>query len=157
MGQQRHVWVYIIILYEFVLTFSALPSIYCSSYLYVIRAAFNRFPDFFCTGIENCRRLLNTQYFIAIHLMRWLNNFYDFRFNESHSRKWNTPYESLIVAAGGFQDTLEERYAIKFCFKVGKTTSETYGILRTAYCLFAWIDHQFLSGIRDSRKAGSLF
>ena len=34
----------------------------------------------FCTGIQNCRRHLKIQYVIAIHLMRWLTNFYDFRF-----------------------------------------------------------------------------
>ena len=30
-------------------------------------------------------------------------------------------------------DTLEERYAIEFCFKLGKNTTETYGILQTAF------------------------
>ena len=45
----------------------------------------------------------------------------------------------------GREDTLEERYAIEFCFQLGKNASETYGML------------QFLSGIRDSRKAGSLW
>ena len=30
-------------------------------------------------------------------------------------------------------DTLEERYAIKFCFKLGKNATETYGMLQTAY------------------------
>ena len=29
--------------------------------------------------------------------------------------------------------TLEERYAIKFCFKLGKNTTETYGMLLTAF------------------------
>ena len=29
----------------------------------------------------------------------------------------------------GREDTLEERYAIKFCFKFGKNATETYGIL----------------------------
>ena len=52
----------------------------------------------------------------------------------------------------GSEDTLEERYAIKFCFKLGKNATETYEMLQTA-----WIEHQFLSGIRDSRKAGSLW
>ena len=33
----------------------------------------------------------------------------------------------------GFQDTLEERYTIKFCFKLGKNATETYGILQTAF------------------------
>ena len=29
--------------------------------------------------------------------------------------------------------TLEERYAIKFCFKLGKNATETYGMLETAF------------------------
>ena len=28
----------------------------------------------------------------------------------------------------GREDTLEERYAIKFCFKLGKTATETYAM-----------------------------
>ena len=31
------------------------------------------------------------------------------------------------------EDTLEERYAIKFCFKFGKNATETYGMLQTAF------------------------
>ena len=31
----------------------------------------------------------------------------------------------------GREDTLEERYAIKFCFKIRKNATETYGILQT--------------------------
>ena len=31
------------------------------------------------------------------------------------------------------EDTLEERYAIKFCFKLGKNVTETYGMLQTAF------------------------
>ena len=33
----------------------------------------------------------------------------------------------------GPEDTLEERYAIKFCFKLGKNVTETYGMLQTAF------------------------
>ena len=33
----------------------------------------------------------------------------------------------------GREDTLEEPYAIKFCFKLGKNSTETYGILQTAF------------------------
>ena len=33
----------------------------------------------------------------------------------------------------GRKDTLEERYAIKFCFKLGKNAIETYGMLQTAF------------------------
>ena len=30
-------------------------------------------------------------------------------------------------------DTSEERYGIKFCFKLGKNATETYGTLQTAF------------------------
>ena len=33
----------------------------------------------------------------------------------------------------GREGTLEERYAIKFCFKLGKNAIETYGMLQTAF------------------------
>ena len=33
----------------------------------------------------------------------------------------------------GREDTLEERYAIKFCFKLRENTTETYGMLQTAF------------------------
>ena len=33
----------------------------------------------------------------------------------------------------GREDTLEEQYAIKFCFKLGKNARETYGMLQTAF------------------------
>ena len=56
------------------------------------------------------------------------------------------------------EDTLEERYAIKFCFNLEKMPQkpmEASDCFWTAH--LAWIEHQFLSGIRDSRKAGSLW
>ena len=33
----------------------------------------------------------------------------------------------------GCEDTLEERYAIKFYFKLGKNATEIYGMLQTAF------------------------
>ena len=54
-------------------------------------------------------------------------------------------------------DTLEERFAIKFCFKLGKMPQKRMECFRLLFDNFAWIGHQFLSVIRDSRKAGSLW
>ena len=54
-------------------------------------------------------------------------------------------------------DTLEEWYAIKFCFKLGKNATEMYRMLQTAFGASCMIEHQFLRGIRDSRKARSLW
>ena len=48
----------------------------------------------------------------------------------------------------GLEDTLEERYAIKMPQKC----MECFRLLLEH---LAWIEHQFLSSMRDSRKAGS--
>ena len=61
-------------------------------------------------------------------------------------------------------DTLEERYAIKFCFKLGKNATETYGRLQTAFgasCMnlssvFEW-HKRFKEGresVRDDERCG---
>ena len=39
----------------------------------------------------------------------------------------------ISTMQSGCEDTLEERYAIKFCFQLGKNTTETYGMLQTAF------------------------
>ena len=60
---------------------------------------------------------------------------------------WNSKMQS------GREDTLEERYAIEFCFKLGKQKRKECFRLLLEH--LAWIEHQFLSGIRDSKKAVS--
>ena len=57
----------------------------------------------------------------------------------------------------GCGDTLEEWYAIKFCFKLGKMPQKRMECFRLLLENIAWIKHQFLSGIRGSRKVGSLW
>ena len=58
----------------------------------------------------------------------------------------------------GRKDTLEKRYAIKFCFKIGKNaTKKRMEWFTLLFDHLAWIEHQLLSGIRDLRKAGSLW
>ena len=55
----------------------------------------------------------------------------------------------------GREDTLKERYAI--CFKLGKMPQKCMECFRLLLEHLAWIEHKFLSSIRDSRKAGSLW
>ena len=61
-------------------------------------------------------------------------------------------------------DTLEERYAIKFCFKLGNNATETYEMLQTAFqpsCMnrasvFEWYK-RFKEGresVRDDERCG---
>ena len=99
--------------------------------------------------------------------MRCLTNFDDFRFKGTataaigiHPTKawWISKVQS------GRDDTLEERYAIKFCFKLGKNAIETYGMLQTAFrpsCMNrAWVfewHKRFKKGrasVRDDERCG---
>ena len=54
-------------------------------------------------------------------------------------------------------DTLEERYAIKFCFKLGKNPKETtYGMLQTAFgisCLNRESVFEWYKIIKEGRKS----
>ena len=61
-------------------------------------------------------------------------------------------------------DTLEERYAIKFYFKLGKNARETYGMLQTAFgasCMnrasvFEWHKRskEGRESVRDDERCG---
>ena len=64
----------------------------------------------------------------------------------------------------GREDTLEEWYAIKFCFKLAKNARETYGMLQTAFgsscanraSVFEW-HKRFKEGresVRDDERCG---
>ena len=64
----------------------------------------------------------------------------------------------------GHEDTLEERYAIKFCFKLGKNATETYGMLQTAFgasymnqaSVFKWHKRfkEARESVRDNERCG---
>ena len=66
----------------------------------------------------------------------------------------------------GREDNLEERYAIKFCFKLGKNATEMYGMLQTAFwpsCInwasvFEW-HKRFKEGresVKDDERCGRI-
>ena len=90
--------------------------------------------------------------------MRWLTNFYDFRFKSTASAAIGIHLTKAWLWISIMQfDTLEERYAIKSYFKLGKMPQKRMECFRLLLEHLAWIDHQLLSGIRDSRKAGCLW
>ena len=86
--------------------------------------------------------------------MRWLTNFYDFRF------KWTAtaaigihPTKVWLSQLVNFKNAIWT-ICNKILFKLRKNATETYGILQTAFgasCM------NRASILRDSRKAGSLW
>ena len=56
----------------------------------------------------------------------------------------------------GLEDTLEEQYAIKFCFRLGKNATETYGILQTAFrpsCMNRTSVFEYHKRFKEGRKS----
>ena len=64
----------------------------------------------------------------------------------------------------GREDTLQERYAIKLCFKLGKNATETYGMLQSAFrpsrmnraLVFEWHKRfkEGMESLRDDERCG---
>ena len=109
---------------------------------------------------------MKIQYVIAIHLMRWLTDFYDFSFKWTataaigiHPTKvWLSQlvnFKNAIWTWGHMRRTI--------CNKISFLNLEKMLPQKRMECFrlflehLAWIEHQFLSGIRDSKKAGSLW
>ena len=124
--------------------------------LHIIRGAYNKFPDFF---VQAWKIIVDSWKFSMLLLYILWDDWPIFMISGSNKQlqqqleyallepDFHTWWSSKMQS--GREDTLEERYAIKFCFKLGKNATETYGMLQTAF----WL----LSGIRDSRKARSLW
>ena len=109
---------------------------------------------------------LSLYIYIYIYIyMRWLTNFYDFRFKWTategiriHPTKADCHSWWISKIQSGREDTLEEQYAIKLCFKLGKNATEMYGMLQTAFrpsCMnrasvFEW-HKRFKEGRDDER------
>ena len=118
--------------------------------------AFNNFPALFYTGIWNCRRLMKIHYVIAVHLMisgsrEQLQQQLEYTLLKPHCHSW-----WISKMQSGREDILEERYAIKFCFKLGKNATKTYGMLQTVFrpswmnraSVFEW--HKRFKEVRES-------
>ena len=122
------------------------------------------FQAFFCSCIWNWRRLLRIQYVIVIHLMRWLTNFYDFRFKSTataairiHPTKASLSQLVNLKNACWTWGHLGRTICNKIVLNLEKIPQKRMECFRLLFDHLAWIEHQFLSGIRDSRKAGNLW
>ena len=136
----------------------------CQSLCMLIRGAFNMFPHFF---VQAFKIVIDSWKFSIWLLYILWDDWPIFMISGSNEQLQQEleytllkpDYHSWWISKmqSGREDTLEKRYAIKFCFKLGKNATETYGSFRLLLELLALIEHQVLSGIRDSRKARSLW
>ena len=105
-----------------------------------IHGTFNRFPDFlvqaFKIVVDSWKFSMLLLYilwddwpiFMISHSNEQLQQQLDYTLLKPDCHSW-----WISKMQSGHQDTLEERYAIEFCFKLGKNATEMYGMLQTAF------------------------
>ena len=141
-----------------------LLSSYIYIYIYIyIRGAFNKFQIFFVQAfnivVDSCKFSMLLLYivwddwpvFMISRSNQQLQQQLEYALLKSDCHSW-----WISKMQSGRDNTLEERYAIKFCFKLGKIPQKRMECFSLLFDHLAWIEHQFLSGIRDSREPGSL-
>ena len=105
-----------------------------------VRSAFNKFPDIFVQAFEivvdSCKFSILLLYVLLddwpIFMISGLNEQLQ---QELECTLLKSDYHSLWISKmqSRREDTLEERYTIKLCFKLGKNATETYGMLQTDF------------------------
>ena len=137
--------------------------------LHDIRRSFNKFPDFFF--VQAFKIVVDSWKFTMLLLYILWDDWPIFMILASNQQlQQELEYTLLKPDCHSWwiskmqSDNLEERYAIKFCFKLRKNTTETYGILQTAFgasctnraSVFEW-HKRFKEGresVKDDEKCG---
>ena len=146
--------------------FGDVSNIFLKFYFYPneIRSTFHMFPDFF---VQAFKIVVDSWKFITLLFYILWDGRPIFTISGSN-QQLQQQLEYILLKPdchswwiskmqSGREDTLEERYAIKFSFKLGKMPQKRMEYIRVLLGHLTWIEHQFFSGIRDSMKAGSLW
>ena len=136
-----------------------------------IRGAFNKFPDFF---VQAFKIIIDSWKFSMLLLYILCNDWPIFMISGSNEQLQQQLEYTLLKPdchswwiskmQSGHEDTLEEWYVIKFCFKLLKKATEMYGMLQTAFgasCMnqasvFEWhkIFKEGRESVRDDDRCG---
>ena len=105
-----------------------------------VHGAFNNFSDFF---VQAFKIVINSWKFNMVLLYILWDDWPIFMISRSNEQLQQELEYTLLKPhcyswwiskmKSGRVDTLEEWYAIKFCFKLGKNATETYGMIQTAF------------------------
>ena len=115
---------------------SLLLFLYIYIYIY-IRDAFNKFPNFFVQAFKIVED--TWKFSMLLPYILWDDRPIFMISASNELLQQELEYTLLKPDCHSWwiskmqSDTLEERYAIKFCFKLEKNDTETYGMLQTAF------------------------
>ena len=136
------------------------PSI-CLSRDPMVHGSFNKLPDFFLYWYWKLYR--HWKFSMLLQYILW-DDIPILMISGSNQQLQQQLEYTLLMSdckswwmQSGPEDTLKEFYAIKFFFKHGKMPEKRMECFRLLLEYLAWIEHEFLSGKRNSRKAGSLW
>ena len=136
-----------------------------------IHGALYKFPDFF---VQAFKKVVDSWKFSILLLYTLWDDWPIFMISASNEQLQQQLEYTLLKPdchswwiskmQSGHEDTLEEWYAIKLCFKLGKNATKTYGMLQTAFgasCMnqalfFEW-HKRFKEGresVRDDERCG---
>ena len=130
-----------------------------------LRGVFNTLPNLF---VQAFKMVVDSWKFIMLFLYILWDNRLIFKISGSNQQLQQELEYTLLKPdchswwisnmQSGREDTLEERYAIKFCFKLGKNATETYERLQTAFWAsdFEW-HKRFKEGresVKDDERCG---
>ena len=137
----------------------------------IIRGAFNKFPEFFVPAFK----IVGDSWKLSMLFLYILWDDGPIFIISGSNEQFQQQLEYTLLKPdchswwlskrqSGCEDTLEERYAIKFCFELGKNATKTYGMLQTAFrpsCMnqtsvFEW-HKRFKEGresVRDDERCG---
>ena len=105
------------------------------TYTLNIRGTFNKVPDFFVPVfkivVDSWRFSMlllyilwdDWRFFLILGSNEQLQQQLEYTLLKSYCHSW-----LISKMQSGLEDTLEQRYAIKLCFKFGKNARETYGM-----------------------------
>ena len=126
-----------------------------------IRSAFNNFPDFF---VQAYKIVVDSWKFPTLLLYILWDDRPFFMISPSNEQllqqlEYTLPKSDCLnwwisKVQSGREDSLEERHAIRLCFKLGKNATETYGMLQTAFgasCMNRASVFEWYKGLKEGR------
>ena len=121
-----------------------------------VRGAFNNFPDFF---VKLFKIVVDSWKFSMLLVYILWDDWPIFMISGSNEQLQQELEYTLLKPdchcwwiSKMQSDSLEERYAVKFCFNVGKMPQKHKECFRLLFDHLAWIEHQFFSGIKRFKE-----
>ena len=130
---------------------------------FMVCGVFNKLPDFFVLAFKI---VVDSWKFTMLLLYILWDDRPIFMISGSNEQ-WQQQLEYTLLKPdchswwiskmqSGREDTLEEQYAIKFCFILGKNATETYGMLQTAFrasCMNRASDFECHKRFKEGRES----